>query len=60
VIVGVGEETVGGQADFYRKLWKAGPAGAEIPLRVLKGGAIRELKVRSVDREDFLRKPHGV
>jgi S1-C subfamily serine protease len=60
VIVGVGDEPVDGQADFYRKLWKAGPAGAEIPLRVLKGGAIRELKVRSIDREDFLRKPHGV
>ena len=60
VIVGVGEEPVASQADFYRKLWKAGPAGSEIPLRVLKGGAIRELKVRSIDREDFLRKPHGV
>jgi serine protease Do len=60
VIVGVGDAAVGSQADFYRKLWKAGPAGAEIPLRVLKGGAIREMKVRSVDRDDFLRKPHGV
>jgi serine protease Do len=60
IIVSVGAARVGDQAEFYRQVWKTGPAGAEIPLRVLQAGEIREIRVRSIDRADFLRKPEGV
>ncbi|MCM5571185.1 PDZ domain-containing protein [Burkholderiaceae bacterium FT117] len=60
IILGVGEASIDDQADFYRQVWKLGPAGAEIPLRVLKDGEIRLLKVPSVEREAFLRKPQGI
>jgi len=60
IVVGVGGERVADQADFYRRLWKLGPAGTEVTLRVLKGGEVRELKLRSVDRADILFKPAGV
>jgi S1-C subfamily serine protease len=60
IIVGVGADKVGDQADFYRRVWKLGPAGVTVPLRVLKGGELREVPVRSIDRADFLRKPRGI
>jgi S1-C subfamily serine protease len=42
--------------DFYRRLWSAGAPGVEITLKVLKGTEVREVKIRSIDRLDFLRK----
>ena len=60
IIVGVGGEKVIDQADFYRRLWKLGPAGTEVKLRVLKGGDVRELPVKSIDRMEVLAKPTGV
>jgi S1-C subfamily serine protease len=60
IVVGVGGDRIGEQADFYRKVWKVGPAGANIPLRLLKGGEFREVTVKSIDRFDFLRKATGI
>jgi S1-C subfamily serine protease len=44
-------------ADFYRKVWKSGPAGAEIPMRVLRNGRDAWLRVKTADRNSFLKKP---
>lgn len=55
LILAVGGKTVRGLADFYRKLWAAGEPGVEIGLTVLQGADLREMKVRSIDRLDFLR-----
>ena len=60
IVIGVGADKVAGQADFYRRVWKLGPAGVTVPLRVLKDGDVREVPVRSIDRADFLRKPRGI
>ena len=60
VIVGVGSETVTNQPDFYRYVWKLGPAGVTVPLRVLKSGDVQEVAVKSADRMATLRKPKGV
>jgi S1-C subfamily serine protease len=58
IIVGVGGEKVASLADFYRKVWARGAAGVEVPLRVLQGLQVRELRVRSIDRlEHFRRQP---
>jgi S1-C subfamily serine protease len=58
LLLAVGGEEVGSLADFYRKVWARGAAGAEIPLRVLQGSQLKELRVRSIDRlEYFRRKP---
>lgn len=48
---------VDGLADFYRKIWDSGSAGAEIPMRIVRDGRERWLRVRSADRRDFLKKP---
>ena len=55
ILVGVGDEPVTSMADFYRKLWNQGAAGAEIKLRVLKGASLREVGVKSIDRLSFLK-----
>ena len=58
VISDVRDGEVDGLADFYRKLWDSGPAGAEIPMRVVRDGRETWLRVKSADRASFLRKPH--
>lgn len=60
LVVGVGEEPVADQADFYRRLWRSGPPGTTIALRVMRLGEIRELELKSIDRHDFVAKPAGI
>ncbi|MGJ4857153.1 S1C family serine protease [Labrys sp. La1] len=57
VISDIRNEEVQGLADFYRKVWSGGPAGVEVPMRVLRGGRESWLRVKSADRNAFLRKP---
>ena len=55
IIVGFGGQALGGQADFYTRLWKSGDAGVEVTLDVLKGNRIEPVKVKSIAREQHLR-----
>lgn len=60
IVLGVGADRIADQAEFYRQVWKTGPAGTEIPLRLLKAGDVRDMRIRSIDRNEFLRKPAGI
>ena len=55
IILAVGDEGVRTQADFYRKVWNRGGAGTEIPLKLLQGVEIREVRVKSIDRVEYFR-----
>jgi len=55
IIVGIAGEGLKGQADFYTRLWKSGDAGVEVPLDVLRGNRVDNLKVKSIDRNDYYR-----
>ena len=55
VILGLAGQKVGGQSDFYRKLWSAGEAGCDVTLHVLHDKAVTQVVVRTVDRMDYLR-----
>jgi S1-C subfamily serine protease len=57
VISDVRDGEVESLADFYRKLWSTGPAGAEVPLRIVRDGRESWLRVKSADRNAFLLKP---
>jgi S1-C subfamily serine protease len=57
VISEIRDTEVNGLAEFYREVWKSGPAGAEIPMRVLRNGREAWLRVKSADRGSFLKKP---
>jgi S1-C subfamily serine protease len=54
-IVGVAGEAPRSLADFYRKVWATGPAGASIPLDVSQGGEKRRIDVKSMNRLDTLK-----
>jgi S1-C subfamily serine protease len=55
ILVGVGNDEVSSLADFYRKVWALGAAGVEVPLRVLQGVQLKEVKLRSIDRVEYFR-----
>jgi S1-C subfamily serine protease len=57
LILEVAGERVTGLAQFFRKVWSLGPAGTEIPLTVSRRGTSSVARVRSADRNDFLKKP---
>lgn len=60
VLLAVNGEQVADQVDFYRKLYRLGPAGTVVRLRLLQEGQVRERELRSIDRADFLAKPRGI
>jgi S1-C subfamily serine protease len=55
VVVGVGADPVNSQEELYRKVWALGAAGIDVPLRILKGADVRELRLRSIDRFQYFR-----
>jgi S1-C subfamily serine protease len=57
VISDVRDGEVDGLADFYRKVWDTGPAGAEVPMRIVRDGRDTWVRIKSADRNSFLRKP---
>ena len=57
VVVDVAGTRVAGLAEFFRSVWRQGPAGTLIALGLLREGAPIRVDVRSGDRTDFLRKP---
>ncbi|MGH8689664.1 MAG: S1C family serine protease, partial [Burkholderiales bacterium] len=55
IVLAVGADEVTTLADFYRKIWGRGAAGAEVPLRVLQGARVRDVTIRSIDRIEYFR-----
>lgn len=55
IVLAVGEDEVTTLAEFYRRIWGRGPAGAEVPLKVLQGSRVRDVTVRSIDRVEYFR-----
>jgi S1-C subfamily serine protease len=57
IITDVRDGEVSGLADFYRKVWDCGAAGAEVPVRIVRNGRDAWMRVKSADRGSFLKKP---
>ena len=57
IVVEVAGERVNGLAEMFRKVWRLGNAGVEVPLTVARDAQLMSLKLRSADRSDFLKKP---
>ena len=55
VILAIDGKAIGSQSEFYEVLWAGSSAGDEITLQVWRNKLVRELKVRSIDRLDYLR-----
>jgi S1-C subfamily serine protease len=55
VIVGVNGEQPKNLADFYRKVWALGNAGANVALDVLQDSQVQRFDVKSINRLDHLK-----
>ena len=55
IILAVGDDGVRTQADFYKRVWSRGKAGDDIPLKVLQGVDVKDIKVHSIDRIEYFR-----
>ena len=55
IVLAVGGAAVKTHEELYRKIWSLGTAGVDVPLRVLQGAEVRELKVRSIDRFEYFK-----
>lgn len=54
LILAVNGKPVSGLAEFYRQIWSLGAVGVEVPLKILRGIEIQDLRVHSGDRSQFL------
>jgi len=55
IILAVGNDNVTTQWEFYQKVWHRGSAGTDIPLTLLQGQEVRNVRVRSIDRVEYFR-----
>jgi S1-C subfamily serine protease len=57
LVLAAGGERVGGLAPLFRRIWSCGAAGSEVELTLSRRGASSSVRIRSADRNDFLKKP---
>ncbi len=57
LVLEVAGRRVSGLADLFRNVWSLGAAGTEIPLTLAREGSVVKVRLRSADRNDFLKKP---
>jgi S1-C subfamily serine protease len=55
IVLAVNGETPRSLADFYRKVWSLGSAGASVPLDLLQDNGVKRIDVKSINRLDHLR-----
>ena len=55
IILAIGGQAIGSQAEFYHTLWASGAAGVEVTLQVWRNKSVREIVVQSMERLDYLR-----
>lgn len=57
LVLEVAGERVTGLADLFRRIWRLGAAGIEVPLTIARRAETLHVIVKSADRNDFLKKP---
>jgi S1-C subfamily serine protease len=57
VVLEVAGQPVSDLGDLFRRVWRTGSAGAEVPLTLARGKSTSHIRITSADREDFLTKP---
>ena len=58
IVLEIAGEKPSSLADLWRRLWRLGPSGVEVPMKLLRKSRIVEVRMQSADRQDFLKKPH--
>jgi hypothetical protein len=44
--------------DLWRRVWRTGPPGVEVPIKLFRKDRAVDARIISADRSDFLKKPH--
>jgi S1-C subfamily serine protease len=57
VVLEVGGDEVSDLAGLFRKIWSLGNAGVDVPMKIWRDGDTFDLRVRSSDRNRFLKGP---
>ena len=57
VVLDVAGKEVSNLAAFYRCVWSLGPAGVEIPMRIVRKGQTLDIRMRSGDRASYFKSP---
>jgi S1-C subfamily serine protease len=57
IVLSVAGSEVRGLAAFYRRVWSLGTAGVEVPISIYRDGNIIETRIKSGDRNRFLKAP---
>jgi S1-C subfamily serine protease len=60
IILSVNGRPVESLETFYSTLWGHGGPGVDVSLTVLHGVSVRQVVVRSIDRQEFMRRKPGV
>ncbi|MDH4293558.1 MAG: S1C family serine protease [Betaproteobacteria bacterium] len=55
IILGIGGDSIGGQSEFYERLWASGAAGTDITLHIVRDQVVKHVIVQTVDRLSYLR-----
>jgi S1-C subfamily serine protease len=55
IVMSVGGDAVKTHVELYQKVWALGAAGVEVPIKVLHGADVRDVRVRSIDRFEYFR-----
>lgn len=59
VVLAVNDADVGSIAEMYRKIWRTGPPGTTIELKLLRDAAVIRIDVVSGDRESLMKSPRA-
>ncbi|MBV9290243.1 MAG: serine protease [Hyphomicrobiales bacterium] len=57
IVASVRGEEIAALGDFYRKVWRCGSAGVEVPIEIIRDGRALGLTIQSADRGAFLKRP---
>ncbi|HEX3505436.1 MAG TPA: S1C family serine protease [Xanthobacteraceae bacterium] len=57
IVLSVGGTHVDDLASFFRRIWAQGQAGVEVPITIYRDGETMEMRVKSSERNKFLKGP---
>jgi S1-C subfamily serine protease len=57
IVLSVGDTDVNDLARFFRRIWAQGQAGVEVPITIYRDGETMDVRVKSSERNRFLKGP---
>jgi S1-C subfamily serine protease len=55
IVMSVGPDAVKTHVELYERIWALGAAGVEVPMKVLQGPDVRDVRVKSIDRFEYFK-----